>query len=99
MFVNPATLVRWRVREFLQVFTPKGAVAMELERQAENKSLYNSLQLAGITPVPQSPRFSLTEETSSAVDLPAEQRSTTTNPSTPLHEATGLDDSFDFDDF
>lgn len=90
---------RQRLREFLQVFTPKGAMAMELERQAENKSLYNSLQLASITPVPQSPRFSLTEETSSAVDLPAEQRSTTPNPSTPLYEATGLDDSFDFDDF
>lgn len=90
---------RQRLREFLQVFTPKGAMAMELERQAENKSLYNSLQLASITPVPLSPRFSLTEETSSAADVPAEQRSTTTNPSTPLHEATGLDDPFDFDDF
>ena len=90
---------RQRLREFVQMFTPKGAMAMELERQAENKSLYNSLQLASITPVPHSPRVSLIEETSSAAEVPAEQRSTTTNPSTPLHEATGLDDPFDFDDF
>jgi len=90
---------RQRLREFLQVFTPEGATAMELERQAENKSLYDSLQLASVTPVPLSPRLSLTEEISSAADVPAEPSSTTTNPSTPLHEATGLDDPFDFDDF
>ncbi|MBU9581127.1 hypothetical protein KTE26_22105, partial [Ralstonia mannitolilytica] len=32
-------------------------------------------------------------------DLPAEPSSTTTIPSTPLHEATGLGYPFDFDDF
>lgn len=74
-------------------------MAMELERQAENKSLYNSLQLASVTPVPRSPEFRLTEETSSAADVPAEQSSTTINPSAPLHEATGLDAPLDFDDF
>ncbi|CAJ0730231.1 MULTISPECIES: DDE-type integrase/transposase/recombinase [Ralstonia] len=90
---------RQRLREFLQVFTPKGTMAMELERQAENKSLYNSLQLASVTHVPRSPEFRLTEETSSAADVPAEQSSTTINPSAPLHEATGLDAPLDFDDF
>lgn len=90
---------RQRLREFLQVFTPEGATAMELERQAENKSLYDGLHLASITPVPLSPRLSLIEETSSAADVRAEPSSTTTNPSTPLHEATGLDDPLDFDDF
>ena len=40
-----------RLREFMQVFTPEGAMALAMERQQENKSLYNALQLANITPV------------------------------------------------
>ena len=93
-------LAAQRLREFTEIFTPKGAMAVEFERQAENKSLYNSLQLASVTPVELPRRSSLIEETSSAADVPAEQRSTkTTNPSTPLQEATGVDDSLDFDEF
>jgi putative transposase len=47
-----------RLREFLQVFTPKGALALELERQSENKDLYNVLQMGSIKPIaaPHRPR-------------------------------------------
>lgn len=41
-----------RLREFMQVFTPEGALATALDRQQENKSLYNALGLSAITPVP-----------------------------------------------
>lgn len=40
-----------RLREFLQVFTPKGALALEVERQSENKDLYNGLRMASIEPI------------------------------------------------
>ncbi|MGB6103075.1 MAG: DDE-type integrase/transposase/recombinase [Pusillimonas sp.] len=40
-----------RLREFMQVFKPEGALALALERQQENKSLYNELGLSAITPV------------------------------------------------
>lgn len=40
-----------RLHEFLQVFTPKGALALLFERQSENKDLYNSLQMASIEPI------------------------------------------------
>ena len=40
-----------RLREFLQVLTPEGALATALDRQHENKSLYNRLDLAAISPI------------------------------------------------
>ncbi|CAL8477058.1 DDE-type integrase/transposase/recombinase [Caballeronia sp. S22] len=48
-----------RLREFLRVFKPKGALALELERQSENKGLYNALGMASIEPVaePRRPRL------------------------------------------
>jgi len=90
-----------RLREFMRVFTPEGAVAVELERQAENKSLYNSLQFGSIALVAPLRRFSLTEETSSAAVSPAETRSATTSTirSESLPEATAFDDLPDFDTF
>jgi putative transposase len=42
-----------RLREFMQTFTPEGALATDLERQAENKALYDRLELASIEPVVQ----------------------------------------------
>lgn len=42
-----------RLREFMEVFTPDGAMGMAMSRQEESKSLYNRLQLANITPVVQ----------------------------------------------
>jgi putative transposase len=40
-----------RLREFIQVFTPEGALATEFERQAENRLLYSDLDLASVEPV------------------------------------------------
>lgn len=40
-----------RLREFMQVFTPEGALAAAFDRQAENKALYNQLALSSIQPV------------------------------------------------
>ena len=42
-------LTSQRLSEFLRTFTPSGAVALELERQAENRHLYQVLGLAAIT--------------------------------------------------
>lgn len=55
-----------RLGEFMQVFTPEGALAMAFERQQENKSLYSTLQLGAISPVPALQRSRLTKETSLA---------------------------------
>ncbi|MDH6641155.1 putative transposase [Ralstonia sp. GP73] len=87
-----------RLREFMQIFTPEGAMAVEFDRQAENKSLYNFLQLSSVTPATLPHRFSLIEASSSAVGVPAEPW-TTTNPSAPLQEAAAGDDSPEFEDF
>ncbi len=40
-----------RLREFMQVFTPEGALATARDRQAENKGLYNALELSSVMPV------------------------------------------------
>jgi putative transposase len=89
-----------RLKEFMRTFTPEGALAVALERQAENKSLYNGLQFSSITPVAPLRRFSLTEETSSAAATPAETRSSTTNhPVQSLPEAAAWDDIPDLDTF
>ena len=48
-----------RLFEFLQVFTPKGALALEFERQSENKGLYNALRMASIEPMVASHRSGL----------------------------------------
>lgn len=89
-----------RLKEFMRTFTPEGALAVAFERQVENKSLYNSLQFASIAPVAPLHRFSLTEETSSAAESPAETRSSTpTNPVQSLPEAAAWDDIPDLDTF
>ncbi|ARK92185.1 hypothetical protein BOC42_34615 [Burkholderia pseudomallei] len=89
-----------RLKEFMRTFTPEGALAVAFERQVENKSLYNSLQFASIAPVAPLHRFSLTEETSSAAESPAETRSSTpTNPVQSLPGAAAWDDIPDLDTF
>ena len=40
----------------MQVFTPEGAMAAAFERQAENKALFNQLQLSCIQPVEAAPK-------------------------------------------
>lgn len=51
-----------RLREFMQVFTPEGALATAFERQDENKTLYNRLQLSSIQPVLEKSRIRLLED-------------------------------------
>lgn len=55
-----------RLREFMDTFTPDGALAAAFERQQENKALYNGLQLATITPVAARHQIHLTKDGSSA---------------------------------
>jgi len=89
-----------RLREFMQVFTPEGALAEALERQQENKSLYNTLQVGSINPVAPLKKFSLTKETSSTAPSMAEDRSSPSIPSRDsLPEATAPQTLPDFDTF
>jgi putative transposase len=89
-----------RLREFMQVFTPEGALAAALERQQENKSLYTTLQVGSINPVAPLKKFSLTKETSSTAQSVAEDRSSPSIPSCDsLPEATAPQILPDFDTF
>lgn len=70
-----------RLREFMQTFTPEGAMAVTFERQQENKSLYNSLELGAITPVPVMQKTRLIKDISESASAE--------NPRTSLHERPG----------
>lgn len=89
-----------RLREFMQVFTPEGALAAAFERQQENKSLYTTLQLGSINPVAPLSKFSLTKEISSTAKPMADNRSSHATPlSGSLQEAAAPYDLPDFDTF
>lgn len=89
-----------RLREFMEIFTPAGALAAAFERQQENKSLYNNtLQLGCISPVAPLQRIRLSEETANPTEPSAEMRSSITAPSVRLPEATAPDTLPDFDTF
>lgn len=87
-----------RLREFMQVFTPEGALAAAFERQQENKALYTTLQLGCVSPVPPLQRTRLIEEKESAAH-PAEIRSSQPIPFVALPESTAQDTLPDFDIF
>lgn len=53
-----------RLREFMQVFTPQGAMAIAFERQHENKLLYNRLHLSSIQPAQSTCKKSITNSSS-----------------------------------
>jgi len=83
-----------RLREFKQVFTPEGALALAFECQEANKSLYNNLQLGAITPVaPQQKTRLIEEKTDSAVDAD------TRTPIADYFETHDEADEFDLPDF
>lgn len=92
---------RQRLREFMQVFTPEGALAAAFERQAENKALYNQLELSSIQPVLAAPKTCLIEDirievvTTDVVDPRAISPFSVQAP----NEAAGLDDLPSFDTF
>jgi putative transposase len=89
-----------RLKEFMRTFTPEGAMAVTFERQAENKSLYASLQFASITPVSQPHLSSSIDEISASADSSAKTRSSTTNNPVPSQpEAAAWDDIPDLDTF
>ena len=90
---------RQRLREFMQVFTPEGAMRAAFERQSENKSLYNQLQLSSIHPVAQPLKICLTEEIPKVSAPIAETRPFPSNPSSMLTETTASDELPDFDTF
>lgn len=92
---------RQRLREFLQVFTPEGALAAAFERQAENKSLYNQLQLASIQPVLAAPKTCLIENihAEAVTTEVVEPRSISPLFVQAPHQAAAPDDLPDFDTF
>ena len=86
-----------RLREFMRIFTPEGAMAVQFERQAENKALYNSLQMSSVTPVIAPHRFDF-EDTASSTTSSRRDQKTTTAPTPPQRPAV-LGDSTEFEDF
>lgn len=90
---------RQRLREFMQVFTPEGAMQAAFERQSENKALYNQLQLSSINPVAQPSKICLSEEIPNVSAPAAEIRPTPNNLSSMLTETAASDDLPDFDTF
>lgn len=57
-----------RLKEFMKTFKPEGAMALAFERQAQNKQLYSSLEIANISPIelPKKPGISLIETSEEA---------------------------------
>ncbi len=89
-----------RLREFMQVFTPEGALAAAFERQAENKSLYNQLELSSIQPVLAAPKTCLIEDITEAVVTDVvDQRSLSPLSIQAPPQAAAPDDLPDFDTF
>lgn len=91
---------RQRLREFMQVFTPEGALADAFERQQENKSLYTALQLGSINPTAPLRKSGIYLDVSPDASSSAESRSSpAVPPSNALPDATGNAALPDFDLF
>jgi len=94
-----------RLREFMQVFTPSGALAVEFERQAENKALYTDLQFANVEPVvaPQRPGLAndaeKTPRPSPTTSPMPSQNTVTTDPVAKPETEDGYEELDEFDDF
>lgn len=88
-----------RLREFMQVFTPEGALQAAFERQAENKSLSNQLQLGCITPVIPLQKFVPTEDVSTTPAPLALNRPSRDDPPNTRHVPSAPDALPDFDVF
>jgi len=93
---------RQRLREFMKVFTPKGALEAAFERQQENKALYNQLQLSCLDIRPEATRTYLNKEiaTVQKVDTDVRDNRSTSHQSVPaLYQEGALEDLPDFDTF
>ncbi|KER69920.1 integrase [Burkholderia cepacia] len=88
-----------RLREFIQVFTPKGALATEFERQRENRALYDGLHFASVEPVVTPRRMGLVDEPQRTTEISAELDPEIPSPSEPTQESSPGDDLPGFDDF
>ncbi|CAL8477075.1 Mu transposase C-terminal domain-containing protein [Caballeronia sp. S22] len=94
-----------RLRDFIQVFTPEGALATEFERQAENRLLYTDLDLASVEPVVALRRPSLANDaekapTPSSTTSPVQSHNTvTTNPVAKPASEDQYEELEEFDDF
>ncbi|REG51067.1 putative transposase [Paraburkholderia sp. BL6669N2] len=95
-----------RLREFIQVFTPEGALATEFERQAENRLLYTDLDLASVEPVAVSRRIGIDAKAPSAFEapnktaVPIRTQQPISHPSpSPDETSDSEDDLIDFEDF
>jgi len=87
-----------RLREFLRVFKPEGALALEFERQSENKELYCALHMANIEPIAAPHRSVLVGEPPAARRLASERGS---SDGAPLAQELDVDGAAlaDLDDF
>lgn len=87
-----------RLREFMQVFKPEGAMQIAMDRQQENKALYNHLQLSSINPVVQSIKTCLVEEASESA---ASLEISSVTPKLPMTHPQTTEHSLlpDFDNF
>lgn len=96
-----------RLREFIQTFTPEGALATEFERQAENRLLYSDLELASVEkPVVALRRAGLEAEPMRAPKAPnptagpTQQAKPINHPSAPSEKTIDSDDDLiEFEDF
>lgn len=93
---------RQRLREFMQVFTPEGALAAGFERQQENKSLYNHLQLSSVHPVLKASKSYLIEDSAPEHRVAthvSDDRPVSPLPDSAPSQVVALDDLPDFDTF
>ena len=88
-----------RLKEFLQTFTPEGALAVAMARQQENKALYGALQMGCITPVMAPKISSLNKGNIFTAEVTAETRSRHSTVIPALNEAETPDNLPDFDVF
>ena len=90
---------RQRLREFMQVFTPEGAMNAAFDRQVENKSLYKQLGFGPVSPIVEPRKPSLFASAPSAPD-PEDDPNPTDIPTTVLRAEKPSDDQLpNFDVF
>lgn len=93
-------LAAQRLREFMQVFTPEGALETFFGRQQENKALYNTLGMSVINPVaPVLDRMNLASLEKTANLMTDINLSSAQPEPTPYQEAIDPIDLPDFDTF
>lgn len=91
-----------RLSEFLRTFTPDGALALQLQRQEENRHLYQHLNLGSILPIKSQLMLEQLEPVEggmSSVPVPLAVPSSQPSMAAPLRSPSQMDDLPDFDTF